>query len=174
MNVTISLGQMDCKLGDPALNFAHAETLVEEAARRGSDFLLLPELWSTAYDLGRAWLNWHRHWSNRPMMPTPPPIGLRACSRAGAEAWHLAGWLNAGIARRSLLQFAGGLHAAGHAGGGLSQDPSLSLDARGISFSPLGPATATVEMPWGEAGLAICYDLRFPELFRAYALAGAR
>ena len=54
MNVTISLGQMDCKLGDPALNFTHAETLVEEAARRGSDFLLLPELWSTAYDLGRA------------------------------------------------------------------------------------------------------------------------
>jgi predicted amidohydrolase len=25
---------------------------------------------------------------------------------------------------------------------------------------------------WGMVGLAICYDLRFPELFRAYALAG--
>ena len=29
------------------------------------------------------------------------------------------------------------------------------------------------ELPWGCAGLAICYDLRFPELFRRYALEGA-
>jgi len=28
--------------------------------------------------------------------------------------------------------------------------------------------------PWGTTALAICYDLRFPELFRTYALAGAR
>ncbi len=27
--------------------------------------------------------------------------------------------------------------------------------------------------PWGPVGLAICYDLRFPELFRVMALAGA-
>jgi predicted amidohydrolase len=37
-----------------------------------------------------------------------------------------------------------------------------------------GPETAMVELPWGNAGLAICYDLRFPELFRGYALAGAQ
>jgi len=28
--------------------------------------------------------------------------------------------------------------------------------------------------PWGPTGLGICYDLRFPELFRAMALAGAK
>jgi predicted amidohydrolase len=28
-------------------------------------------------------------------------------------------------------------------------------------------------MPWGPVGIPICYDLRFPELFRAMALAGA-
>jgi predicted amidohydrolase len=36
-----------------------------------------------------------------------------------------------------------------------------------------GDALAVVETPWGKAGLAICYDLRFPEIFRAYALQGA-
>ncbi|MGC8839221.1 MAG: nitrilase-related carbon-nitrogen hydrolase, partial [Anaerolineae bacterium] len=36
-----------------------------------------------------------------------------------------------------------------------------------------GDAPVLVEFPWGKAGLAICYDLRFPELFRAYALGGA-
>jgi predicted amidohydrolase len=37
-----------------------------------------------------------------------------------------------------------------------------------------GGDTATlVETPWGVLGLAICYDLRFPYLFRAQAEAGA-
>jgi omega-amidase len=30
-----------------------------------------------------------------------------------------------------------------------------------------------VPAPWGQTGLAICYDLRFPELFRRYAVGGA-
>jgi omega-amidase len=52
--LTISLAQMDCRLGDPETNFAHAATLIAEAARRGSDLVLLPELWSTAYALDAA------------------------------------------------------------------------------------------------------------------------
>lgn len=37
-----------------------------------------------------------------------------------------------------------------------------------------GGAPCTAELPWGLLGLSICYDLRFPELYRAYAAAGAR
>jgi predicted amidohydrolase len=36
-----------------------------------------------------------------------------------------------------------------------------------------GNQPVCVDLPFGRAGLAICYDLRFPELFRGYALAGA-
>jgi predicted amidohydrolase len=36
-----------------------------------------------------------------------------------------------------------------------------------------GETTPTFDLPWGRCALAICYDLRFPELFRKYALAGA-
>ena len=43
--VTISLAQIDCRIADPETNFAHAATLVAEAARRGSDLVILPELW---------------------------------------------------------------------------------------------------------------------------------
>lgn len=36
-----------------------------------------------------------------------------------------------------------------------------------------GPTTPTVvETPWGKLGLSVCYDLRFPELYRAFADAG--
>lgn len=31
-----------------------------------------------------------------------------------------------------------------------------------------------VATPWGHMGLSICYDLRFPHLYRDYARAGAR
>lgn len=31
-----------------------------------------------------------------------------------------------------------------------------------------------IHAPWGETGLAICYDLRFPEMFRRYALDGVQ
>jgi omega-amidase len=32
-----------------------------------------------------------------------------------------------------------------------------------------GAAGLTMDLPWGTTGMAICYDLRFPELFRRYA-----
>jgi predicted amidohydrolase len=35
-----------------------------------------------------------------------------------------------------------------------------------------GAEAVTVDLPWGRLGLAICYDLRFPHLFRALAQDG--
>lgn len=37
-----------------------------------------------------------------------------------------------------------------------------------------GPAPTIVDTPFGKVGLAICYDLRFPELFRYYAKNGVQ
>lgn len=37
-----------------------------------------------------------------------------------------------------------------------------------------GENPTMVQLPFGKAGLSICYDLRFPELYRNYALQGAR
>ena len=36
-----------------------------------------------------------------------------------------------------------------------------------------GETAVLTDLPWGRLGLAICYDLRFPALFRALAEAGA-
>ncbi|MBK0400754.1 carbon-nitrogen hydrolase family protein [Limibaculum sp. M0105] len=36
-----------------------------------------------------------------------------------------------------------------------------------------GDAAVTVDTPWGRLGLSICYDMRFPALYRALAQAGA-
>ena len=37
-----------------------------------------------------------------------------------------------------------------------------------------GAEPVVAETPWGGLGLTICYDLRFPELYRALAARGAR
>ena len=37
-----------------------------------------------------------------------------------------------------------------------------------------GAAPVVAQTPWGGLGLSICYDLRFPELYRALAAGGAR
>ena len=36
-----------------------------------------------------------------------------------------------------------------------------------------GPAPVLVQTPFGSVGLSICYDLRFPELYRQYSAGGA-
>jgi omega-amidase len=40
-------------------------------------------------------------------------------------------------------------------------------------FMDAGNSICMVEAPWGRTGLSICYDIRFPEFFRTYALKGA-
>ncbi|PCI73103.1 MAG: acyltransferase [Gammaproteobacteria bacterium] len=39
-------------------------------------------------------------------------------------------------------------------------------------YSKAGESPVTFDTPWGKIGLAVCYDLRFPELFRKMALDG--
>jgi predicted amidohydrolase len=41
------------------------------------------------------------------------------------------------------------------------------------TFKP-GDQAVTCELPWGDLGLTVCYDLRFPHLFRSLAKAGAK
>ena len=36
-----------------------------------------------------------------------------------------------------------------------------------------GDAAVVAETPFGRVGLSVCYDLRFPQLYRALAKAGA-
>ena len=36
-----------------------------------------------------------------------------------------------------------------------------------------GEHLVMAQTPWGAVGLSICYDLRFPEMFRPYAVAGS-
>ena len=157
-SVTITLVQMDCALGKPAANFARAETMIAQAAQRGSDLVVLPELWSTAYDLEHA----AAHAS---------PLARRA----GEPGWF--GRL-AALAQTYGVWLTGSLLEAQPDGrfyncmALYAPDGSLAAVYRKIHLFRLmeeeiylgpGQESTLVDLPWGKTGLAICYDLRFPE-----------
>lgn len=53
MKWKIACIQMDIAFGQPDFNFQVAEQWMEKAARSEPDIVILPELWTTGYDLTR-------------------------------------------------------------------------------------------------------------------------
>lgn len=158
----ISIGQMDVRKAEPDTNLAVVSQLAVEAAARDTDLLLLPELWGSGYDLEQA----ERY-------ATAVDDGLFA---ATAE-----------LAAQHDLYIFGSLLSSVH---GEPTNTGVLFDPEGravAEYSKLhlfrlmdedrwlapGPTRTLAEAPWGRAGLSICYDLRFPELYRTYALDGA-
>lgn len=166
--LTISLAQMDCRLGDPEMNFARAATLIAEAARRGSDLVLLPELWSTAYALDAA-----------PTLASPLANSAqdggwfgRVAALAAEHHLFVGGSLLEARSGRYYNCFA--LYAPDGALVGAYRKVHLFRLMDEEKYLAPGEEAVALDLPWGKTGLAICYDLRFPELFRRYALDGAR
>ena len=162
MKITISLGQFDVIHGQPEDNLAQARALIEEAARRGSDLIVLPELWDTSYALDQA-----------AKLGSAVGQGRFAALAALAREHrlHVAG---------SMLEWNG--QAAANCLAWFTPEGEIAGVYRKLHLFRLmdeekylaaGDQPVLLDLPWGKTGLAICYDLRFPELFRRYALEGA-
>ncbi len=158
----IALAQFDVRVGEPEANLATARRMVAEAARQGAKLVLLPELWGSGYDLPHA---------ARYATPTDAGLFAEMTALAREHDLYLAG---------SLLEAADGrfyntLLLTGPEGP-LATYRKVHLFRLMEEDHYLAPGESPVvaSTPWGATGLAICYDLRFPELFRGYAVQGAR
>ncbi len=160
----ISIGQMNVDAGHPEHNLPVVQAMTAEAKRRGSDLVLFPELWASGYDLERAEQHADRLGE-----------GLFAAMSDLARQHGL--YLLAGsLLSRETQGFCNTSVLYGPDGAQLAVYSKLHLfrlmDEE--KFLTAGSQRTVVDTPWGKAGMAICYDLRFPELFRRYALEGAR
>ena len=162
--LTISLGQMDVKLGNPAENWRTMQQMTAEASRRGSDLVVFPELWSTGYDL-----------ENAANYATRTDAGLFAQVAALAQKHQIA-ILGSCLSLLGEGQFGNTAVYFDKYGRSLGEYSKLHLFRlmQEEQFLTAGEKPTLVETEWGKAGLTICYDLRFPELFRQYALGGAQ
>jgi omega-amidase len=165
--IKVAMAQMPVVVGAPDENLATAQRMAADAAEAGAAFFLLPELWGSGYDLSNA----TRH-------ATSPTEGLFAEMAQMARQHQM--WVGGSLlgidpdhpAPHPLNLFA--LFAPdGSLAYRYAKTHLFRLMDEEKWLSP-GAVTTLAKLPWGTAGMAICYDLRFPELFRAYALAGAR
>ena len=159
---------------DMARNFADAAALIRSAADQGAGFVSTPEMTNI-------------------LEPDRPR--LRAIVRREAEDESVAGfsalarelrlWLNIGslalkgdgekLVNRSLLFSPDGAIAARYDKIHLFDVDLPTGESLRESHAYQGGGTAVVaETPFGRMGLTICYDMRFPYLYRALARAGAR
>jgi predicted amidohydrolase len=157
---------------DKAANLAEAEARIGQAVREGAQLVALPEvfLWRGPHDRERFEAE-----------PVPGPT----VDRLGALARRLGIHLVAG----SLLEARDDADLPFNTTTLLGPDGSLLAVYRKIHLFDVdlpgrvtiresglrsaGQETVCVETALGRIGLAVCYDLRFPELFRRLADAGA-
>jgi predicted amidohydrolase len=162
MVANLSLAQMKIELGKPRANLRTVERFTRDAAEAGSKLILLPELWSSGYDLQHA----HEHAHTN--------LGILEEVKALALEYRI------GIGGSLLLQEPGGVYncfvLVGEDGQELGRYHKVHLFRlmQEDQYLQAGQRAQMAQTPFGAAGMAVCYDLRFPELFRRYALDGAR
>ncbi|HEX3041190.1 MAG TPA: carbon-nitrogen hydrolase family protein [Solirubrobacterales bacterium] len=158
--------------GDKDRNLASAERLVRAAAADGAEFVALPEKWNLLA-------------GGEELVAGAEPLD-------GPSLTAARGWAR----EHSIHLLAGSISERGGEGEKLSNTSVLigpegddlgayrkihmfDVDAGGVAYRESEferPGDEPVVAPVGEltAGLTVCYDLRFPELFRILALRGAR
>jgi deaminated glutathione amidase len=155
-------------------NVATASALVRGAAAAGADFITLPEHCSLM-EPRRDVLHQHAV----PLGEHPTLAKFQALA-AEVGRWMLIGSLPARspdgrIANCSvLLDDSGNLVTSYDKIHMFDVDlPTGERFRESDDFQP-GPEARLVETPWGAMGMTVCYDLRFPQLYRSLAQAGAR
>lgn len=160
---------------DRERNLATAGSLVRDAAEDGAELLLLPEKWpllaggeqlrAGAEDLDGPAITAARQWAGE--------LGVTLV--AGSLTAHVGEDMPANL---SVVISPGGEVLATYEKLHMFDVDVGGVSYRESSFERAGDRLATVEMPRKDAdpvrlGLTICYDLRFPELFRALVDRGA-
>ncbi len=163
----VGLGQIDCVVGDVPGNVAAMTAMVAEAAGQGCDAVWFPELADTGYGLSVM----------RDVAGTWPGPAFDALAEAAKRHGIVVG---AGLSERET---SGGdvifnSFAVFEADGSLAaRYRKTHLFCSGLAdesscFTP-GDGAETVDIDGLTHGLSICYDLRFPELYRKLSEEGA-
>lgn len=164
---------------DVSANLARAATLVRRAVARGARLVVLPENFAYFGDEGGKPAVAERF---DPGESPNGPIGLAACAlSAETGAWIVWGGTpertDAASARTHNTSFVTspqGEVAARYRKVHLF-DVTLAGEATYCESRTVAPGRAltVLDTPFGGVGLSICYDVRFPELYRALVSQGA-
>lgn len=161
--MNIAMIQMKVEAGNVSGNIEHAFSLLEEAVSGGGKVMVLPEMWTTGYALRQL-----------DSMATRPGDGLlerfskfardnQVVIHGGSIPYKVDGHVYNttfvfGVDGKKIASYRK-LHLFS-----LLSEPDHFTAGSSIETFLLGSEIA---------GLSICYDLRFPELYRSMTMAGA-
>lgn len=172
---TLRVGLVQMCVGrDVARNVADACAFVRDAAAQGAQYVQTPEI-TTLMETERT----------RLFAAVQPQEGNTAIAAFSALARELGIWLHIGsmavlesdgrLANRSLLFSPDGQLAARFDKIHMFDVtlPGGETYRESKNYRP-GATAVVADLPWARLGMTICYDLRFPYLYRKLAHAGAR
>ena len=159
----ISLIQLDIAFGNPGANYAAAERRIREAAAAQPDCIILPELWTTGYDLTR-------------LEQIADSEGGQTKAMISALAREYGINIVAGsVASRQAAGITNCMYIFNREGGLAGEYSKLHLFRLMDEHLYLQPGEAKGLFTLDGALCAglICYDIRFPEWVRAHTALGA-
>ena len=156
-----ALGEFDTGWHDPATSVRRAREVIAAAARVKARLVVLPEMCTTGFTMEAD------HWAE--------VLGAKnsASEAIGGAAHEHHLWVLAGLALREmsparLVNAAVLFDPAGSVAAIYRKQRLFAYSGEHEVYSP-GDGPVVVSIEGVRVGLFVCYDLRFPELFRAVA-----
>jgi len=164
--VVVACCQLAPHIGEALTNRALARDAIVDAAERGAQVVVLPELVNSGYVFDG-------------------PDEARALAEPVDGGPTVSDWV--ALARDHELVVVGGVCECDH-GGGLLRNTAVIVDPTGLRaayrkahlwdregqfFCAGDAAPPVIDTVYGRIGVVVCYDLEFPEWMRLPALAGA-
>jgi len=157
---------------DKAANVETALRLIDDAAATGARLVVLPEIWTfLGNDEGNR--------ANAEPIPGPVSDALAAKARQHGIYLHGGSMLEKRIGEPKLFNTTVVFDPSGEIVAQYSKIHMFDVVLDGVASYQesnsvqRGEEIVTFDMDGTSVGLAICYDLRFPELFRILRLRGA-
>jgi len=158
--VTVAAIQFNITLGEIDRNLGKAEAALRRVAERGAQLVVLPEMWSAGFAYRKL-----------PELAAETPRVLERLAALSAELQLTVVGSLPELAEGKVCNTAYVVDR-GRPAGSYRKLHLFSLMNENEHIVA-GTQSAVVETAVGRLGLAVCYDLRFPELFRKLALDGA-
>jgi deaminated glutathione amidase len=158
---------------DPAANLAGVLELIDQAKQAGADYVLTPEMTNIlAIKRDHLFANIVAE-ENDPTLAT-----LREVARDLAIYVHIGSLaIKASAEKAANRSFL--IDRKGEVAARYDKIHMFDVDLAGdesyresSNYRP-GELAVLADLPWGRLGMTVCYDLRFPALYRALAEAGA-
>ncbi len=156
MKHKIAVAQFEIKIGFPVKNIDKGLAFVDQAIQQQARLIVLPELWTSGYDLENC---------NRYILINQDVL---------AELHSRSNQSNILIGGSYITQDAVGYRNTFYLiqpnVTGMAEYHKIHLfrQLKEPQFFMPGSAVTIRDTPLGRAGFAICYDVRFPEMFRAF------